>query len=173
MGDEAGNFRYIAGLAATGSTEGMEHIDLPAQLYAMFTHSGHISDLPKTVYTIWNKVLPGLGLQAAKAADFERYDQRFDGRTGRGKVEIWVPIVSHRAMKAGRQDIGKHRQVMDLRQGLVSIGEAQKVEVGICQNVRAVWECDETASREAPGDQVYARQASSMRPGIPASTAFR
>lgn len=94
MGDEAGNFRYIAGVAATGSAPGMEHIDLPAQLYAVFTHSGHISDLPKTVYTIWNKALPELGLEAAKAADFERYDQRFDGRAGRGEVEIWVPIVS-------------------------------------------------------------------------------
>lgn len=128
MGDEAGNFRYIAGLAATGSTGGMEHIDLPAQLYAVFTHSGHISDLPKTVYTIWNKVLPGLELHAAKAGDFERYDQRFDGRTGRGEVEIWVPIVSHRAMKAGRQDIGKHRQVMDLRRAWSRSGKRRRLK---------------------------------------------
>jgi AraC family transcriptional regulator len=30
----------------------MEHVDLPAQRYAVFTHDGHISALPKTVYTV-------------------------------------------------------------------------------------------------------------------------
>lgn len=94
MADQAGNFRYIAGMEATGSTTGMEAVDLSSQLYAVFTHSGHISDLPKTVYTIWNKILPEAGMEAAKAPDFERYDHRFDGETGRGDVEIWVPVVS-------------------------------------------------------------------------------
>ena len=72
----------------------MERVDLPSQLYAVFTHTGHISDLPKTVYTIWNKVLPESGLEAAKAPDFEKYDHRFDGQTGRGEVEVWIPIIS-------------------------------------------------------------------------------
>lgn len=94
MGDGAGNFRYIAGVEAQGSTSGMEHIDIPAHRYAVFTHSGHISDFAKTVYTIWNKALPDAGLKSAQAPDFERYDHRFDGRTGRGEVEIWIPIVS-------------------------------------------------------------------------------
>ncbi|MDH0617108.1 MULTISPECIES: GyrI-like domain-containing protein [Agrobacterium] len=94
MADEAGNFRYIAGVEATGSTPAMERVDLPSQLYAVFTHTGHISDLPKTVYTIWNKVLPESGLEAAKAPDFEKYDHRFDGQTGRGEVEVWIPIIS-------------------------------------------------------------------------------
>ncbi|MBX5154134.1 AraC family transcriptional regulator [Rhizobium lentis] len=94
MGDEAGNFRYIAGVEASASTSGMEQIDLPSHHYAVFTHSGHISDLPKTVYTIWNKVMPDLGLQAAQAPDFELYDHRFNGQTGRGEMEIWIPIVS-------------------------------------------------------------------------------
>lgn len=94
MADGAGNFRYIAGIEATGATPGMEHIDIPAQTYAVFTHSGHISDIGKTVYTIWNKALPDAGLESANAPDFERYDHRFDGRTSRGEVEIWIPIVS-------------------------------------------------------------------------------
>jgi len=94
MGDGAGNFRYIAGIEAGGSTPGMEHIDMPAHRYAVFTHSGHISDFAKTVYTIWNKALPEAGLKSAQAPDFERYDHRFDGRTGLGEVEIWIPIVS-------------------------------------------------------------------------------
>lgn len=94
MGDDAGNFRYIAGVEASASTPGMEEIELCWQHYAVFTHSGHISDLSKTIYTIWNKTMPDSGLEAAKAPDFEVYDHRFDGRTGRGEMEIWIPVVT-------------------------------------------------------------------------------
>ena len=90
--DESGQFRYVAGVAATGKTEGMDYMDIPAGRYAVFTHSGHISDLPKTFYTIWNKCLPDLGLEPAKAPDFERYDNRFNPETGRGTVEVWIPV---------------------------------------------------------------------------------
>ena len=90
--DETGQFRYVAGVEATGKTKGMDFVDIPAGRYAIFNHTGHISDLPKTVYTIWNKSLPGLGLEPAKAPDFELYDNRFDPETGRGTVEIWIPI---------------------------------------------------------------------------------
>ena len=91
--DETGRFRYVAGVEAAGKTEGMDHVDIPAGRYAVFTHNGHVSDLPRTVYTIWNKSLPDLGLEPAKAPDFERYDRRFDPETGRGAVEIWIPIL--------------------------------------------------------------------------------
>lgn len=91
--DEAGQFRYVAGVEAPGKTEGMDYVDIPEARYAVFTHTGHISDLPKTVYTIWNKTLPDLGLEPQKAPDFERYDKRFDSETGRGTVEIWIPIT--------------------------------------------------------------------------------
>lgn len=90
--DETGQFRYLAGVEARGSTEGMDHVDVPAGRYAVFSHTGHVSDLPKTVYTIWNKSLPDLGLEPIKAPDFERYDDRFDPESGRGTVEIWIPI---------------------------------------------------------------------------------
>jgi AraC family transcriptional regulator len=36
--------------------------------------------------------LPGSGHIPADAPVFERYDERFDGRTGMGGFEIWVPI---------------------------------------------------------------------------------
>ena len=38
---------------------------------------------------------------------------------------------THGAMEAGGQDIGQHRQVADLRHGLVAIREFQQVEVGV------------------------------------------
>ena len=94
--DEAGSFRYVAGVETTEVTDvpsGMESVSVPASRYAVFTHSGHVADLPKTVYTIWNKALPDAGLEPRKAPDFERYDSRFDPSTGRGVVEIWIPIA--------------------------------------------------------------------------------
>ncbi|ASW08516.1 GyrI-like domain-containing protein [Rhizobium sp. 11515TR] len=57
----------------------LEQIELCWPQYAVFTHSGHISDLSKTIYMIWNKTMQGSGLEAAKAPDFELYDHRFDG----------------------------------------------------------------------------------------------
>lgn len=91
--DETGHFRYLAGVEATEKTEGMDFVDIPANRYAVFTHSGHISDISKTIYTIWNKSLPDAGLEPVKAPDFEVYDRRFDPETGRGVVEVWVPVA--------------------------------------------------------------------------------
>ena len=79
-------------IEALPKTQGMDFVDIPASRYAVFTHSGHISDFPKTVYTIWNKYLPDAGLEPAGTPDFELYDRRFDPDTGRGDVEIWIPI---------------------------------------------------------------------------------
>jgi len=94
--DEAGRFRYVAGVettAATGLPAGMDAVSIPANRYAVFTHTGHVSDLPKTVYTIWNKALPDAGLEPRQDPDFELYDRRFDPSTGRGVAEIWIPIA--------------------------------------------------------------------------------
>ncbi|MEO1495281.1 MAG: AraC family transcriptional regulator [Pseudomonadota bacterium] len=95
-GDGAGNFRYVAGVEVAASAklpEGMDDVTVPAGKHAVFTHSGHISDFPKTVYTIWNKGLTDAGLTHRPAPDFELYDQRFNPETGRGEVEIWIPVV--------------------------------------------------------------------------------
>ncbi len=94
--DEAGWFRYVAGLETTAAVDipsGMDSVSVPAGRYAVFTHSGHIADLPKTVYTIWNKALPDAALKPREAPDFELYDERFDASTGRGGVEIWIPVA--------------------------------------------------------------------------------
>lgn len=94
--DETGWFRYVAGVETTetaGVPADMDAVSIPASRYAVFTHSGHIADMPKTVYTIWNKALPDAGLDPRQAPDFELYDHRFDPLTGRGVVEIWIPIA--------------------------------------------------------------------------------
>jgi AraC family transcriptional regulator len=70
----------------------LSRVRVPANRYAVFTHSGHISAIRSTWHTIWNRWLPKSGHQLADAPDFERYGKEFDPRTGSGEVEIWVPL---------------------------------------------------------------------------------
>ena len=93
--DGAGSFEYIAGVEVSGVGElpsEFSRVRIAAQRYAVFSHRDHISRLRATVYTIWNQWLPASGHEFADAPDFERYDERFDARTGLGTVEIWLPI---------------------------------------------------------------------------------
>ena len=94
-GDGAGNFDYIAGVEVTSFDDlpsEFSRVRIPARRYAVFLHRDHISRMPATVYTIWNRWLPTSGHTHADAPDFELYDDRFDPLTGSGTVEIWLPI---------------------------------------------------------------------------------
>ena len=95
-GDDAGNFDYIAGVEVSDFSdlprEFSRACGFPAQKYAVFTHSEHISTIRRTVNTIWNHWLPASGMKAADAPNFERYDEKFDSVTGNGGLEIWVPV---------------------------------------------------------------------------------
>ena len=94
-GDDAGNFDYVAGVEVTDFSDlprEFQGVRIPEQRYAVFTHSEHISTIRRTVNTIWNHWLPGSGMKAADAPNFERYDEQFDGSTGDGGLEIWIPV---------------------------------------------------------------------------------
>jgi AraC family transcriptional regulator len=67
-------------------------LTIPPQRYAVFTHKDHISSIRRTWFSIWNDGLPKARLEATGGPEFERYDERFDGRTGNGDVEIWIPV---------------------------------------------------------------------------------
>ncbi len=93
--DDTGSFEYICGVEASHFSEipeELSRIRIPAHRYAVFSHRGHISTIRSTVYTIWNKWLPESGLAVSDAPDFERYDDRFDPKSGSGVVEIWIPM---------------------------------------------------------------------------------
>jgi AraC family transcriptional regulator len=95
--DGAGNFEYIAGVEVSSFDEvpaELRRVRIPARRYAVFTHRDHISGMRGTVYTIWNKWLPNSGHEVADAPDFERYDEKFDPKSGTGEVEIWLPLKS-------------------------------------------------------------------------------
>jgi AraC family transcriptional regulator len=90
-------FDYIAGVEVAAGTRvaaDLASLSMAPQRYAVFTHIGHVSAVRGTFMAIFNDWLPQSGYRSADAAVFERYDQRFDPRTGMGGFEIWVPITS-------------------------------------------------------------------------------
>jgi AraC family transcriptional regulator len=65
---------------------------IPPQTYAVFEHRDHISAIATTWKAIWNQALPDSAYKAADGPAFERYPEQFDGRTGLGGLEIWIPV---------------------------------------------------------------------------------
>jgi AraC family transcriptional regulator len=94
-GDDDGNIDYLAGVAVADFSAlpaELGRLRIPAQRYAVFSHREHVSTIRRTWKTIWSKWLPESGHTLADAPTFERYGEEFDGRTGAGGLEIWLPL---------------------------------------------------------------------------------
>ncbi len=88
-------FDYIAGVEVRDEDavpKEFAQLRLARQRYAVFQHADHVSTVRGTFMAIFGVWLPGSGLQSADAPVFERYDERFDPRTGRGGFEVWIPV---------------------------------------------------------------------------------
>jgi AraC family transcriptional regulator len=95
--DDSGGFDYICGVAVNefpAYPPEFTRLRIPAQTYAVFEHRDHISAIASTWKAIWEHHLAAAGFQAQDAPALERYDERFDGRTGLGGLEIWIPVKS-------------------------------------------------------------------------------
>jgi AraC family transcriptional regulator len=93
--DEAGHFDYIAGVEVADFASlppEFARLRVAEQHYAVFTHEDHVSTVRGTFMAIFNDWLPKSGYRSADAPPFERYDARFDPRTGMGGFEIWIPV---------------------------------------------------------------------------------
>ena len=93
--DESGHFDYVCGVEVTRADDpppGLRVVRIPARPYCIFRHEGHVSGIGATWRAIMNDYPPSPGYHAEDAASFERYAEDFDGRTGLGGVEIWIPI---------------------------------------------------------------------------------
>jgi len=93
--DDDGNFDYICGVEVrdfSATPDEFEHVRVPAQRYAVFKHRDHISGIRNTMTAIWSQWLPQSGHEVADAPNFERYGEEFDGRTGNGGLEVWIPL---------------------------------------------------------------------------------
>ena len=67
-------------------------VRLVPQRYAVFSHTEHVSSIPKTIDAIWSKWVPDSGLNVAEVPCFERYTDDFNPQTGMGGMEIWIPV---------------------------------------------------------------------------------
>ena len=65
---------------------------VPAARYAVFLHEGNVATMQDTWKQIFSVWLPRSGAQSNETPDFEVYDERFDGATGEGGVEIWLSV---------------------------------------------------------------------------------
>ena len=93
--DDDCNFDYLAGVEASGFSDlpaEFARLRIPARRYAIFTHREHVSTMRDVSMTIWTKWLPELGYEAADAPYLEYYGEEFNGRTGMGGYQIWIPI---------------------------------------------------------------------------------
>ena len=93
--DDNGAIEYITGVQVREFSDQpveLARLRIPAQTYAVFEHRDHVSAVNATWQAIWNHALSDAGYQAADGPALERYDERFDPRTGLGGLEIWVPI---------------------------------------------------------------------------------
>lgn len=96
--DDQNMFDYVCALELN-STRDLPPVfttmNMPAQRYLAFAHSGHVSNIRHVIGAIWSSYLPSSPYKHQEgAAMLERYGPEFDGRTGMGGFEIWVPIVS-------------------------------------------------------------------------------
>ncbi|HLH02496.1 MAG TPA: GyrI-like domain-containing protein [Bryobacteraceae bacterium] len=93
-------FDYISGVEVRegGSLpDGFQAVEIPAQRYAVFAHEEHVSQLFETISKIWSTDLAAAGYRYRQplpggVSFFERYGEGFDPLTGRGDMEIWVPV---------------------------------------------------------------------------------
>lgn len=93
--DDSGSYDYICGVAVRefpAHRAEFTRLRIPPQTYAVFEHRDHVAAVASTWKAIWEYGLADAGLQAADGPAIERYDERFDGRTGLGGFEIWVPV---------------------------------------------------------------------------------
>jgi AraC family transcriptional regulator len=94
--DGEGNFLYLTGVVVTSAgtpAKGLVAQSIPAQTYAVFRHSGHTSETPKTYAAIWDQWVPQSGKVVSDGPWLEKHLPTFNTRTGLGGIEIWIPVM--------------------------------------------------------------------------------
>jgi len=95
--DDEGSVEYVCGVQVRefpAEPAEFTRLRIPPQTYAVFEHRDHVSMVSVTWEAIWNHGLSANGHKAADGPSFEKYGEGFDGRTGLGGFEIWIPVQS-------------------------------------------------------------------------------
>ena len=93
--DESGEWDYLTGVRVkqlSNLPKELAGILISPQTYAVFRHDGHVSRIRQTCEAIFGQWLPSSPCGQLNAPWFERYGERFDGQSGQGDTEIWIPI---------------------------------------------------------------------------------
>jgi AraC family transcriptional regulator len=90
--DELDYMAAVEVRGGAGAPKGLTIEHVPEQRYAVFVHPDHVSKINETMSAIHSRWLPHSGYERARGPAFERYGARFDSKSGRGDIEIWVPV---------------------------------------------------------------------------------
>ena len=95
--DPKRGFEYLSGVEVNATDKlpaSFKHVRLPPHRYAVFEHRDQVSSIAETIDAIWTKWAPDCGLKLAEAPCFERYTEGYDPKTGKGGIEIWIPLAT-------------------------------------------------------------------------------
>ena len=88
-------YEYLCGVEVPqfpSTPKEFSRLRVPPQTYAVFEHKGHISGIAATFKAIWEHGLFDANVKASDGPLLEIYGEQFDGKTGMGGLEIWIPI---------------------------------------------------------------------------------
>ena len=97
---DGGDFGYMAAVEVSDPAvvpADLSTLSVPAKRYAVFPHRGHVTELTRTIGAIMSEWLPQSGHRSPEVGPggmvfLERYSEQFDPETGRGGMEVWMPI---------------------------------------------------------------------------------
>jgi AraC family transcriptional regulator len=94
--DWEGGFDYACAVEVRDFSQAprdLARVRVPAQAYAVFRHSAHVSTLGATYSAILDHWLPDGGRTLADGPSLERHAPSFDPLTGDGGLEVWLPLA--------------------------------------------------------------------------------
>jgi AraC family transcriptional regulator len=99
-GECGDDFYYMAGVQVLRTDDlpaTLRVYRFPEQMYLVFKHKSHVSQLPHTMAAIFARYLEKTAYQASKMNDyFELYGDDFNPLSGLGGLEVWMPIAGHK-----------------------------------------------------------------------------
>ena len=92
--EKSGEFDYIAGIEvgkAEDIPEGMIHVDVPENTYAVFTCT--LPTLRKTFTYIQETWMPQSDYKRADGPEFELYERNFNPYDENSKLYVYIPVL--------------------------------------------------------------------------------
>jgi AraC family transcriptional regulator len=90
-------FDYMTAVAVRSLDDlpdGLSGVRVPRRRYAMFKHKDHVATIAATCSAIMSEWQPNTDLRVEEGPllVIEHYDETFNPQTGRGGIEVWVPL---------------------------------------------------------------------------------